>query len=339
MTIQKASKDFKPHVALTGINMNGGAANEHNVSCIQKANLTINDELSLLKRLGKATPEAVEKASYRNLQKQLEAALHERTKPIGCDYHWVWIQDFDESTVIFESGDKSYSIGFAVSEMGIVELKDEDYVEVVRQDVYVKTDGSELILKGAEESEGNTVEGEEADTEVQNEEVESPDDIVDSEVQEGEEVGVKSTGEPSDIDNENNEDVMSKDKVELTEEQKIDLAIEKARAGWEKEAKDAKALEDAQGVVKGFGIAEESVELIAKAFVADEALGQAIQKGFEAKDAKIAEVQAEMEVIKGKFGDEDQVSDDSTPAEVEKGLTPAEQMKANMQADLAAKSK
>ena len=81
---------------------------------------------------------------------------------------------------------------------------------------------------------------------------------------------------------------------------------------------------------KGIGAA-----LIAKAFVQDEELASAIQKGFEAKDAKIAGVEAEMEVIKGKYGDAEQVSDDSQPAEVEKGLSPAEQMKANMQADLA----
>ena len=330
MPIQKAGKDFKPHVALTGMNMNGGAANDQNVSCIMKANLSITDELALLKRLGKATPEVVEKASYRNLQKQLEAALQEKTKPLGSEYHWVWVQDFDESTVIFETGDKSYSLGYTVSTMGIVELSEEEAVEVMHQAVYVKTDGSELILKGAEESEEDA---DTVDTEIKPDE--SPDDIVDSEVQEGKEVGVKSTSETSDIDNENNEDVMSENKVELTQEQLIEKAVTDALKAERNAVAEKQALVEAEGIVKGFGFEDEVVSLIAKAFVQDEELASAIQKGFEAKDAKIAGVEAEMEVIKGKYGDAEQVSDDSQPAEVEKGLSPAEQMKANMQADLA----
>ncbi|MCP4264006.1 MAG: hypothetical protein GY777_00250, partial [Candidatus Brocadiaceae bacterium] len=194
MPIQKASKDFKPHVALTGMILNGGAGNLHNVSCITKANMTITDELALLTRLGKATPEAVEKASYRNLQNQLEAALKEKMNPSGEDYHWISIQDFDDSVVIFESGDKNYSLGFTVSEMGIVELGEENAEDVLEQKVYVKTDGSELILKCAEE-------------------VVNPDEVVDSEVQEGE----VDTAEPLDINNENSENIMSEKKVELTE--------------------------------------------------------------------------------------------------------------------------
>ncbi len=316
MPIQKASKDFKPHVALTGMNMNGGAGNLHNVSCITKANMTITDELALLTRLGKATPEAVEKASYRNLQKQLEAALKEKMYPNEEEYRWFWIQDFDDSVVIFESGEQTYSLGFTVSEMGIVVLSEEDAVEVLRQDVYVKTDGSELILKGAEE-------------------VVNPDEVVDSEVQEGE----VDTAEPLDINNENSENIMSEKKVELTEDEKIQKAVKDALDAEREAVAQEKARLESVEIVKGFGIADDSVELIAKAFVADKDLAEAITKSFAAKDQAIADVKEEMIQVKSKFGEAEQVADESLPAAVEKGLTAAEQMKANMQAELATKTK
>ncbi len=316
MPIQKASKDFKPHVALTGMILNGGAGNLHNVSCITKANMTITDELALLTRLGKATPEAVEKASYRNLQNQLEAALKEKMNPSGEDYHWISIQDFDDSVVIFESGEQTYSLGFTVSEMGIVVLSEEDAVEVLRQDVYVKTDGSELILKGAEE-------------------VVNPDEVVDSEVQEGE----VDTAEPLDINNENSENIMSEKKVELTEDEKIQKAVKDALDAEREAVAQEKARLESVEIVKGFGIADDSVELIAKAFVADKDLAEAITKSFAAKDQAIADVKEEMIQVKSKFGEAEQVADESLPAAVEKGLTAAEQMKANMQAELATKTK
>ncbi len=320
MPIQKASKDFKPHVALTGMNMNGGAANEHNVSCIMKANMTITDELALLTRLGKATPEVVEKASYRNLQKQLEAALKEKMYPSDDDYRWIWIQDFDDSTVIFESGEQSYSLGFTVSEMGIVTLSEEDAVEVLRQDVYVKTDGSELILKGAEEVEAEVV---------------NPDDIVDSEVPEGEVIGT----EPSDVDNEDKEDTMSDEKkVELTQED-IQKAVKDALDAEREAVALEKAKEETTLIVKGFGVAEDSMEILVKALVADKELAEVITKSFAAKDKAISDIKEEMVQVKAKFGSAEPEAETTEVAPVEKGKTPAEQMKANMQADLAAKTK
>lgn len=309
----KSKEDFKPHIALTGLDVNGGAANEHNLTCIMKANLGIKGELDLLKRLGKATPEAVEKASYRNLQKQLEAALIEKTKPFDDEcYHWVWIQDFDDSTVIFEVKDKSYSIGFTVSEMGIVELKDEEAVEVIRQDVYVKIDGSELILKGAEEAEEEGEDPKEED----------PDDNTESEVPEGDAIGA----EPSDIVNENNEDIMSQEnEVVMTEEQKIELAVEKALEKERGRVALEAATEETKEIVKGFGIAEDAdIEVLVKSLVGNEDLASVICKAFEAKDAELAEAKAEVEVIKAKFGEKDQVADDSNPAEIAKGSESAD---------------
>ncbi len=321
MPIQKATKDFKCHVALTGKNVNGGAANEHNVSCITKASMTITDELAILKRLGKATPEAVEKASYRNIQKQLEAALQEKLKSEDDeDYHWIWIQDFDDSTVIFESGETSYSIGFTVSEKGIVELNEEEAVEVIRQDVYVKSDGSELILKGAEETEAVKEE--------------SPDDITDSEVQEGEVM----VTEPSDIDNENNEDIMSETKVELTQEQIVEKAVQDALKVERETVAQEKLLAETTEIVKGLSVEDSSASILVKAFSENSELAEVVLKEFAAKDALVLAAQEEVVQVKAKFGDKKQVVDESNPAPIEKSLSRTEQMKANAQAQIAAKN-
>ncbi|AUR89046.1 coil containing protein [Vibrio phage 1.121.O._10N.286.46.C4] len=298
----KSKKKFKPHMALTGLCLNGGAANLNNDVCISKSKFGITDEIELLKRLKKDSPEGIEKASVRNVENQLRALLKEKLKPVGSEYYWVYIEDFDDSTVVFESeGNKSYSMSFTVNENGIVELSDEEAVEVVPQRIFVKVDGSELILKGADEA---PEEGEQ-----------TPEDV-------------KSDGEslegtkPSELNNEE-EEIPMEDNTQVSAE-----AIEKAvAAALEKErarvAAD-KATAETTEIVKGYGfVAEDSVELLVKGLVADAVVAEVILKSFDAAQQEVADVKAEMEVVKAKFGEQEQQADDSEPAEIEKGAEAA----------------
>ncbi|MCP4986961.1 MAG: hypothetical protein GY928_13200 [Colwellia sp.] len=302
ITIVKELSDFEPHMALCGMNLNKGSANGRNTACITKG-VSVSDELAILKRLGKVTPDVIEKASARNTESMLRAVLEERFRG-DQDYFYVWIRDFDGETVVYEIGDTTYSLGYTTSENDIVALKDETPKVAVSQTVYVSEEGDTLILKGNEDA---------SDTD----ENLNADDVV------------------SDANTNLKGDNMT-DNVELTQEQLIQKAVDSALNAERATVAEAKLTETTETIVKGFDFIEGAdVEVIVKALVASEH-ADIIIKALDAGKQKVAAVEAEMVEVRKSFADKEQVTEEVV-VKSDEPMSAQELMKANMQASLEAK--
>lgn len=314
ITLMKANgkKEFKPHIAVCHMSemINGGSANGENTPLVLKAKEGGDKLNTILKALGENS-KILEKASYRNLQKQLEAAV--KAKMVADnptkEYVWVDIEDFDEDTVVFYFDGSTYSIKYNVSEAGMVELEGDPEVAIAHR-VYSNAEGTELILKG------ETV-------------VSESDEAVS---EEDSEAGVEPTDDEASDDNKDNteENDMSKE----TENQEIDVeaivqkALKEQREQIEAELAQKELVKSATEIVKSFDfIAEEDHEVVVKALCASEGM-EVIVKCFEAANDKVEKAVADADAAREEFGSQEQVSDDSQPV-IEKGSL-AEQLKANI---------
>jgi hypothetical protein len=143
----KEEEEFTPHMAMTHMEINGGAANGQNKPIFLKSNnskpLSTSTLASIEKLEGK---KGVTKASYINLKRMLEQALRlESTNTLGEDT-WVWLKDFDSNTVVFELDGILHGASYSLSDTGMVLLQG-DAKEAIQQDVYVTDDGKSLVLK------------------------------------------------------------------------------------------------------------------------------------------------------------------------------------------------
>lgn len=300
--IMKGSGEASCHMAVCHMELNLGSANEENTPLVTKSKLEGDGITKVLKSLG-VDDDVIQKASYRNIQRMLESAIRDSFNTEDDEYFYIYLNDFDESTAVFDYKDKVYSVTYSLTENGIV-LLGSDIKEVVRQDVYVAADGSALVLK-----------------EVGNIDVKNPAEIAEDE---GE-------GLPSDISQEK-ENNMSK--VEYSQEE-IDSLLQKAtneaikgqeelilkaKAAWEKEAKDAEIIKSTSAILKGYSfIADGEVEQVVKSLVtldldAMNTVLKALSGAKEAIDAEVAAKQVEIdakEEIKKEFGKQE--SSDETP--------------------------
>ncbi|CAH9011669.1 putative coil containing protein [Vibrio phage 424E50-1] len=315
ITLMKANgkKEFKPHIAVCHMSemINGGSANGENTPLVLKAKEGGEKLNTILKALGEKGA-ILEKASFQNTRRQLEASLKAKMTEDNPtkEYVWVDVEDFDEDTVVFYFDGNTYSIGYTVTEAGMVELTGEVEVAISHR-VYSNAEGTELVLKGATQE---VSESEEATSEEETEEEDSTESESEEEALE---------------DNKDNEE-----ENEMSKEQSVDIqaeitkALSNAKKEWEAELAEKELVKSATEIVKGFDfIAEDDHEVVVKALCASEGM-EVIVKCFEAAAAKVEKAVAEAEAAKEEFGSAEQVSDDSQPV-IEKGSL-ADTLKANI---------
>lgn len=278
--IKSSDKTFIPHMAVCHMDFNSGSANGENIPLVMKSKASGDEINTILKTLGEDGG-VIEKASYRNIRNMLESVIRESMGSYSSDgYSYVYLNDFDSETAVFEYGDKVYSVSYTLNEKGIV-LLGSDIQEVVRQDVYVSVDGSTLVLKAVEDV------------------VKDPAEVAED----------NDEGNTSDISQEEEKEMT--DKIELSVDELaekiqkgVDDAILKAKASWEQEAKEAEVLKSTAEIVKGFDkfVVSDDAEAIVKGLVGMEADTMLLViKAFNAAQDAIAAVEAEKETIKKEF--------------------------------------
>ena len=314
LNIIKDKKEFKPHMAVTSMSLDSGAANQRDIPVIQKAKNAGDKDLELLKRLKLSDDNIVQKASYNNLRNMLSAALREDVI-IGGEHCYVYLEDFDESVVIFEHGCALYSKEYSLSEEGVVSLS-EGTTLIIRNQVYSKKDTNEVILKGNENNPESSIEVE------------------------GEAKGDKSIDPQKPIIIEEEEKEMATEGI-FKSQADVDAfetsIIEKARKQFAEEAAAEQLVKSTNTIVKGFSFVEEAdVEAIVKGLIASGDQLPVIIKALDAANAAVEAKEAELVVIQKEFADGETKSEE---AHVEaEGKKDAESiMKSNIAALKAAK--
>jgi hypothetical protein len=285
---------------------------------IQKSKIKSDKEIMLLKMLQQDTPEVVEKASVRNVEKMIYSALKEKFTSADS-YSWVWLRDFDHSipepVAVFEMDEKIYQIGFTLLGNGLLELND-DMEELIHHDVYTTAEENELVLKG------KLVEDEPVETE-------SSDNS-----EEIEEEGEQSTSEDN-----------LEEKEEETMSEKKDAPVEFSKAQLNQieellKAKEAETLAriEAENLLKsttetlsGLEMVESGdVEVLAKGIVANQELGEVFVKSLANAQELIKAAKQEAEEVRKELGSHEQITDESEVKELEKGTDTASALKAQM---------
>lgn len=104
--IIKTTGKKNPHLALTHNELQGGAANGRNVSLLMKSDVEITPEITkALAAIG------VNKAAFQSvIRNAISSAIYEA---FGEDDSWCYVEDYDDSIVIFCSEDGLYSVGYS----------------------------------------------------------------------------------------------------------------------------------------------------------------------------------------------------------------------------------
>ncbi len=133
-----------PHLALCH-ELQGGSANLRHASLMMKAEgIEITEEISkALESLG-----LVEKASMfkRDLESMLFASVKEK---FGGDYGWAYVEDYNDSVVIFSTDDGLYSSNYSIDGNSVTL---DDLAKPITSVIsYVETSGEMLLSEDAEE--------------------------------------------------------------------------------------------------------------------------------------------------------------------------------------------
>lgn len=107
-----------PHLAITHNELQNGAANKRNVSLLLKSDVELTEDAKkLLKSLLGEDVQLIEKASYNSLRKQLDDAI----KKFSTDrWDWSYVEDFDETNVVFSNSDGVYYVDYRVDDDQVV---------------------------------------------------------------------------------------------------------------------------------------------------------------------------------------------------------------------------
>ena len=315
LNIVKDAKDFMPHIAACSMTLNDGAANKRNIDIVQKSKIKSDKEIMLLKMLKHDTPEVVEKASVRNVERMLTAALKDKFTSADS-YSWVWLRDFDHSIespkAVFEMDDKIYTVGFTLLENGLVELTDE-MDELIHHDVYTTAADNELVLKS------KTLEEAEENSEISSEE------NVD-------EIGVVSISEDN-LEKGNNNMSPKDTPVEFSKAQLNQIeALLKAK---EQETLDRieadNLLKSTTTTLDSLEMVDSSdVEVLAKGIVGNKDLGEVILKSLASAQELIKAAKDEVETIKKELGSHKQIVVDEEIQVLDKAVDTTSIIKAQL---------
>jgi hypothetical protein len=142
--LPKEIKKKAPHLALTHNILQGGAANGRNVSLLMKAGVELTDDITkALVALG------INKSAFQSeISSLISSAVCETFKDEDDD-SWLYVEDYNDSVVIFCTDDGLYSVGYSLVD-GKVVLDDlaKPVVEVVS---YQPTSGDMLLSDDAED--------------------------------------------------------------------------------------------------------------------------------------------------------------------------------------------
>ena len=141
MALEITKKKKNPHLALTHNELQGGASNGRNVSLLMKSDVEITEDLAALIEKVSGVKVDVTKASYNTVREALNEKVKEKFKT--DPYGWAWVEDFDESYVVFTNDEGLFYTTYSVSD-GVVEVGDEA-IEVSRVVNYVEGE-NKIIL-------------------------------------------------------------------------------------------------------------------------------------------------------------------------------------------------
>jgi hypothetical protein len=140
-----------PHLALTHSTLQGGSANKRNVSLLMKSEATLSEKvMKALKSLGLVPDEEqelIDKAAfYSQQQRALQSAVKDK---YGDEDSWLYVEDFDDSVVIFCNGDGVWSATYSLVN-GAITLS--DLANPVQQVInYEPKSGDMLLSEDAED--------------------------------------------------------------------------------------------------------------------------------------------------------------------------------------------
>lgn len=139
---EESEDTLGPHIALT-FKMQGGAASGYNKPLLFKSEeIKVTPELiELIKNTGEDTS-SIEKALYNStVRGLLDEAI--RDKGFTDTWDWTYIEDFDDSNVIFYCNDGLYSVGYSLQDMTVT--LDEVATPVISISDYTEVEGDVLI--------------------------------------------------------------------------------------------------------------------------------------------------------------------------------------------------
>lgn len=105
----------------------------------------------------RAVAHGVAEATANDTRDALQSVIRDRFGSVDDDAPWVWVRDFDDSTVWFEVSDTTYQIGYALAGDGSASLDDGDPTEVTARTTYVpvgSADGGSTTTSTSESREG-----------------------------------------------------------------------------------------------------------------------------------------------------------------------------------------
>lgn len=155
-----------PHLAVTHAQLQSGAANGRNVSLLMKSDIEITEDIANL--IHKVTGEKVEisKSSYNTLRDALSKEI-EKKFSVG-EYSYTWVEDFDESFVVFTNSVGLHYVDYTVdgdsvtlgdeakSVTKVVRYKDDGGITIVAQKLgELEDDVQRLIIKSFENISNN----------------------------------------------------------------------------------------------------------------------------------------------------------------------------------------
>lgn len=109
---KEAVEKKTPHLALCH-ETQGYSANNRPMSLLMKSDVELTKEQEeLLKSLLGDDVEFIEKMSHNRLRQKMENAI----KVFSRDrWDWAWVEDFDESVLVFSNNDGLYSVGYTIN--------------------------------------------------------------------------------------------------------------------------------------------------------------------------------------------------------------------------------
>lgn len=136
-----------PHLALTHMELQQGAANGRNVSLLMKNKEQLTDEvIKALESLGISNQELNKAVFYSKIMETLRDSLREK---FSDKDEWLYVEDFNDSVVIFCKDDGIYSVGYSFVDGNLVI---EDLASpVVSVITYEPTSGKMLLSEDAED--------------------------------------------------------------------------------------------------------------------------------------------------------------------------------------------
>lgn len=147
----KSEDDEKvtPHLAMTHNELQGGAANGRNISLLMKSAEMSEAIEKALEGLG-LKGDVVKAAYYGQIRNVLSAAVSEQFG--GDDWDdWCYVEDFDDSNVVFCTDDGLFITSYQMSDNGTVATLGDEATPVTASVTYTETNGDIMLSDDAED--------------------------------------------------------------------------------------------------------------------------------------------------------------------------------------------